>query len=224
MKLSYPEWEKTVCMEEQDIPVISMENPLYHYDRLMELYRQIQGDTGGFVLFEEEPHLDLRKKSVLLLSPLDMDFNNRKILTKLFAALREEAMTESFYRETRTAMGNILTYAEHLSQQVPLPLTYDMDVDLIEMMKAIHLRIDMEGTNLPEQMLSFMKNWNILFGETCFFFHGFRDILPKDIKESFYNNALEEKLQFILLEGKCYDKIELENLFIIDEDLCQIFE
>ena len=28
MKLSYPEWEKTVCMEEQDIPVISMENPL----------------------------------------------------------------------------------------------------------------------------------------------------------------------------------------------------
>ena len=31
MKLSYPEWEKTVCMEEQDIPVISMENPLYHY-------------------------------------------------------------------------------------------------------------------------------------------------------------------------------------------------
>lgn len=96
MKLSYPEWEKTVCMEEQDIPVISMENPLYHYDRLMELYRQIQGDTGGFVLFEEETHLDLRKKSVLLLSPLDMDFNNRKILTKLFAALREEAMTESF--------------------------------------------------------------------------------------------------------------------------------
>ncbi len=65
-------------------------------------------------------------------------------------------------------MGNILTYAEHLSQQVPLPLTYDMDVDLIEMMKAIHLRIDMEGMNLPEQMLSFMKNWNILFGETCF--------------------------------------------------------
>lgn len=96
MKLSYPEWEKTVCMEEQDIPVISMENPLYHYDRLMELYRQIQGDAGGFVLFEEETHLDLRKKSVLLLSPLDMDFNNRKILTKLFAALREEAMTESF--------------------------------------------------------------------------------------------------------------------------------
>ena len=94
----------------------------------------------------------------------------------------------------------------------------------MEMMKAIHLRIDMEGMNLPEQMLSFMKNWNILFGETCFFFHGFRDFLPKEIKESFYNNALEEKLQFILLEGKCYDKIELENLFIIDEDLRQIFE
>lgn len=52
MKLSYPEWEKTVCMEEQDIPVISMENPLYHYDRLMELYRQIQGDAGGFVLLK----------------------------------------------------------------------------------------------------------------------------------------------------------------------------
>lgn len=122
-------------------------------------------------------------------------------MTKLFAALKEEALTESFYRETRAAMGNILTYAEHLSQQVPLPLTYDMDVDLMEMMKAIHLRIDTEGMNLPEQMLSFMKNWNILFGETCFFFHGFRDFLPKEIKESFYNNALEENYSSFFWKG-----------------------
>lgn len=40
----------------------------------------------------------------------------------------------------------------------------------------------------------------------------------------FYENAKEENLNFVLLEGPCHDTIEAEGLFIIDKDLCQIFE
>ena len=125
--------------------------------------------------------------------------------------------------ETRQMCGSLLNYFSVLALESDTELSYDMDIDLAELFKALHVHIDTEGRSLPEKMLTFMKTWVSLAGDTCFCFNQFRNFLSLEERQLFYQNALEEDLHFFLLEGPCCDIIEEEDVFIIDKDLCQIF-
>lgn len=112
---------------------------------------------------------------------------------------------------------------EEVTSEIPLPIAYDLDIDWEGLIKSFHIHLDDGGLMLEERMISFMKIWSHFCGETAFCFYGFRNLLPAERRELFYENAKEEELQFFLLEGPVHDIIQKEDAFIIDKDLCQIF-
>ena len=154
---------------------------------------------------------------------MDMNPNDRKLLTKLFLQLKTTAYEETHMEDTRRICGAILTYFSRLSVESEADIACDMDIDLTELYKALHVHIDIEGFTLPEKMLTFMKTWVTLCGDTCFCFNQFRDFLPLESRALFYQNAIDEGLHFFFLKGPCCDIINEEDMFIIDKDLCQIF-
>lgn len=223
MKLVHPDWEKQILFETGKVPVISIEEPKCLYHTFCELAEASQLGTGAFVLSDQGKIWDLKKRLVALGSPLDMNPNDRKLLTKLFLQLKVAAYEETYMEETRQTCGALLRYFAHLASESEADIAYDMDIDLVELCKALHVHIDIEGLTLPEKMLTFMKTWVTLCGDTCFCFNQFRNFLPVESRVLFYQNALMEGLHFFLLEGPCCDIIDEEDLFIIDKDLCQIF-
>lgn len=223
MKLVHPDWEKQILFDSGKVPVISIENPNCLYDTYCGLVEAAALGIGNFVLSQEDKIWDLKKRLVVLGSPADMNPNDRKLLTKLFLQLKTAAYDERHLEETRRTGGALLTYISHLVMESDMELSYDIDIDLTELFKALHIHIEMEGLTLSEKMLTFMKTWVSLSGDTCFCFNQFRNFLPVDIRAEFYRNAWEENLHFFFLEGPCRDIMEQEDLFIIDKDLCQIF-
>lgn len=157
-------------------------------------------------------------------SPWDMDLNDRKLTTKLLLQLTGEAQNEIYERKSEELCSAIQNWLEELTMDMPLPVTYDLDVDLEALLKAFHVHLEEQGESLAEKMLIFMKSWDILCGETAFAFYGFRNLMAPEERPLFYENAKEENFNFVLIEGPCHDTIEAEDLFIIDKDLCQIFE
>lgn len=224
MKLVHPDWEKPVILDGTKVPLISIENPQCLYRTLKELEEESRTGIGNFVLSHGGRILDMKKQFLFVPSPWDMDLNDRKLTTKLLACLIGKAQDETYYRKSEELCGAVQNWLEEITTEIPLPVAYDLDVDMEALFKALHVHLEEQGESLAERMLTFMKSWDILCGETGFAFYGFRNLLPSEERDLFYENAKEENLNFILIEGSCDDTIETEDLFIIDKDLCQIFE
>lgn len=224
MKLVHPDWEKPVILDGIKIPLISIENPQCLYHTLKELEEESRTGIGNFVLSHGSRILDMKKQFLFVPSPWDMDMNDRKLTAKLLACLAGRAQDEIYYRKSEELCGAIQNWLEEITTEIPLPVAYDLDVDMDALFKALHVHLEEQDGGLAERMLTFMKSWDILCGETGFAFYGFRNLLPPEERDLFYENAKEEDLHFILIEGPCHDTIEAEDLFIIDKDLCQIFE
>lgn len=224
MKLIHPDWEKQITLDGEKVPLISIENPACLYRTLTEIREECLTGKGQFILSEGEKELDMKKHFLPILSPWDMDFNDRKLITRLVSRMTGLAEGESFYQKSNELCSRVVEWMEELAMEMPLPLSYDLDIDIEALLKALHLHIDEAGMGLEERMLTFMKTWNILCGDTGFAFYGFRNLMDRDNRSLFYENGKAENYQFLFLEGPCNDRIEEEDLFIIDKDLCQIFE
>ena len=223
MKLIYPEWEKQIEFNFDKVPVISIEEPRTYFRMISELQGQIQTGEGRYLLYKGEKELDLRKKMIFIPSPWNMEVNDRQLLKKLYAKVQDLAMEEQYYQKTQAVMGSILQFMEEITQEVALPLTYTWEPAVSELCKAVMLEVDTTGMDLMEKMIAYMKTWTELCGETCFVFNQFRCCMDRNKLADFYSTALEEKLPFIMIENSCDDRIVQEDLFVIDEDLCQIF-
>lgn len=224
MKLVHQDWEKPVIMDNEKVPLISVENPQCLYNTLKELEEESRTGIGNFVLSEGSKILDMKKQFLFVGSPWDMDLNDRKLTTKLIACITGKAQDEIYYRKSEELCGAVQNWLEEITTDMPLPVVYDLDVDMEALFKALHVHLEEQGESLAERMLTFMKSWDILCGETAFAFYGFRNLMALEERPLFYENAKEENLNFVLIEGPCHDTIEAEDLFIIDKDLCQIFE
>lgn len=224
MKLVHPDWERQLVLDGEKVPILAIENESCLYQTLLGLREAEQWGTAAYVLSQGDKIWEMKKKFVLLPSPFALQFGDRKLMGKLMQQMKERAYEEEYMAETHEACGQLLRYMEHLSMAAEVPLSYDLDIDVGEVMKALHLHIDTAGLSLAEQMLLFMKTWVSYLGESCFCFVQFRNFLPKDIRQEFYRNAKEEGLSFFLLEGPICDIMQKEDVFLIDKDLCQIFD
>ncbi len=223
MKLVSPDWERAICPGEGVVPILSIENESYLYETFMALYDAMQQGSTHYVLSVNGKEINMKKSFLLIGSPMDMNPNDRKLLTALYKKLRDMAYDELHLTETTELCGDLARYINHLTMDYDLPLTYEPDIDVTELFKAFHVQVESDGETLAERMLTFMKSWVVLCGDTCFCFSRFRDFLSPEMRQEFYKNAISEDLKFFLLEGVCRDIMEPEDIFIIDKDLCQIF-
>ena len=223
MKLVSSDWERAIHPGEGSVPILSIENESYLCETFMALYDAMQQGSTRYVLSVKGKEINMKKSFLLIGSPMDMNPNDRKLLTALYKKLRDIAYDELHLTETTELCGGLVRYINCLTMDHDLPLTYEPDIDVTELFKAFHVQVESDGETLAERMLTFMKSWVSLCGDTCFCFSHFRDFLSPEMRREFYKNAISEDLKFFLLEGVCHDIMEPEDIFIIDKDLCQIF-
>lgn len=223
MKLTHPDWEKQMTWEDGRFPLVILENRACHYAVVQELYAEVRGGRGRFVLSEGERLLDAVKSLEVLVSPWDMDFSGRKVMTAFYARLKQALQDGERLAAAQEAVSSAERCAELLGDAFTLPTAYDNAADALVLMKAIHLRPEPPEGSLAEQMLSYMEFCTELLGTACFVFCGFRRFLPEEELHGLYHTAFLKKLHFLLLENTAPGIVEEEEPFIIDEDLCQIF-
>lgn len=100
MKLVHQDWEKAVILNDEKVPLISIENPQCLYHALKELEEESRTGIGNFVLSEDGQILDMKKRFLFMASPWDMDLNDRKLTTKLLLRLTGEAQNEIYERKS----------------------------------------------------------------------------------------------------------------------------
>lgn len=226
MKLAHSILEKPIEFEENIINVLVVENPKLFYTFVSDFYNQItNSNEGSFVLSDNSKILPMHKYMELILEPFSIDLNQKKILNKLYAVLKENILKTETYKELIELQSTVFKFVEKISDTIEYPLIYeDSSIDLQDIFKMVDLKLESKQESLLEKILDYITAVCEFLGINCFLAVNLKSYLSKEELEELYKSIHYKKLNLMLLESKNTEYISpVEKLYIIDSDLCSIF-
>lgn len=220
MKLVNSEYNISLEFEENRITLMVIEEKSLRLKIVEDLYQQCRGEEGSFILSEDTQMLKMNKVVEFLLSPFSIEYNNRKILTKLYQEI-EEYGNENFYSEKQKINSEIISLLDKIMLNVPYNITTKLDVDMVEICKLYNVQIENTGNTLLENLVEYIKLMNQLCGCKLFILLNFMLLLPEQELKKLHEFAFYQKVYLLFIEYTM-PAITEEMGCIIDEDGCII--
>ena len=221
MKLYCEEFDFQISMEENQINVLSVENPKAYSMILEDLWNQCNGGDGMFVLSEKDITKSITKELNCVFHPFDFSVNSKRVITKLYQELRENA-EEQYLEDCLEVHRNIIQLLDRLALSVDYPVKYDFELDVSTLLKLYDVQMDCDGLSLLERMIDYVKIMHRLCHVTIFLWIGLKQYLDVEELKQFYEFVFYEKINLIIVEAFHSPKIESEKCFLLDQDLCII--
>ena len=221
MKLVHTAYPLEIALRENQINVLSIENPAAYSRILEDLWCQTNGQLGDFVLSEGEKIKNMAKEMVCVFNPFDLDCNEKKILTKLYQLLKEES-DDRLFLEGSMLNSEIVRYLDHLIQFVPYHLDYTFDFDVIGLLKLYGLKIESSANSLLERIVDYLRALHQICRVHIVAFIGLKQYLSEKELQQLYEMVFYEKIHLIIIEAAHSKKIEGEKCWLVDQDLCII--
>lgn len=223
MRLVHAEYQIDLILQENEVAILVIESPVIFSKVLEELYRQSNGEKGEFVLSEREQLKNFAKDTIFVTNPFSLNYDDKKIVQRLYQELAE-ITRQNMYLQISESNAAIINYLEQLILQVPYPICFDTDENLIGLFKLYNVSIDCEISNagLLERLVAYMKIVNQLCQINVMIFLNLKSYLSENELISLYEMAAYEKMYLFLIENKQTGRLEKEKIFILDKDLCII--
>ncbi len=202
------------------VNVIVVESPEVLTEYISELKRQISGEDGQFVLSDKDI-CRIDKMMEIVIDPWTIDFNSKRIKTKLLQVVKEEA-DEYFYDKFIEAKGLICQYAENLLDKMMYSVSYDMNIDTMSLIKFLDIKVDIQTDKLIDSIIEYIKLLHDLCKVEVVVLVNIKTYLSKNELLYLYQETLYQKVNLILLEATLTEQIEYEKIVIIDADKCVI--
>ncbi len=222
MKLVHPELKQAFLFEEGKVNVWIIEHPSLFYEYVMQLFLQVNGKEGRFVLSENLKEMKLSKVMEVLLEPWSIDFSNRKIRTQLYEEMKTVAYRSENYERTQEVFSNLKRYILDLERDLPYAVDCPDEIDFGQLMKSLNVKLETETSTLLEQLLLYMKICKNLLHIEIFTLINIKCYLTDEELQELYNASFYEKFFLFLVENEERGKVQCENHYIIDSDMCEI--
>lgn len=221
MNLVNAEYNISIKLEENRTAILVIEEKILRFKLVDELYRQCMGEEGNFVLSDNTKILKMSKIADFLMNPFSVDYNNRKVLTKLYQEI-ETSGNESFYEEKQRINGDILTLFDKIMLNAPYNISSKLELDLVELCKIYNIVIENEGDTLLEKLMEYMKIMSQLCSVRVFILLNLTLYLNRKEIRTLYEFASYQKICLLLVEYVMPKEISDEMGCIIDEEGCII--
>ena len=224
MKIINREWHRQIELKENTIYTLVFENKIYYREIILELLRQHKGLEGSFVLSEQNKEIAFDKYSYFISELFNIDINNKKVLTKVYAKLYKQV--EEDIIEYNKLISQIKEYFESLIFNNSLDLEQDEEIDVMSLLKLGNLKIHLEENNYLEKMIKYMKVLNNLCGTKVIFLVGLHSIFDDEEIKKFYKEICLNKINIINIETQQFNNYSDEDykelVYIFDKDNCEV--
>lgn len=221
MKFVEREYGIEVDIKENIVSIIVLEDVKLRLPLINELFSQTSGKEGNWLLFENDKSFDLGKKVELILEPLTLTLNNKKVKTKLYQDIKTIAQDYCFSQGLEVH-SQICNYLENMLDKLPYPVKYDEDWDVSEILKAYNVELVEEYDNIFEKLYNYIKLVNTVCGTEIFVMVNIKQYLTDDQITELYKMAAYGKIQLVLIEFSTNNKRDCEEWYILDNDDCVI--
>jgi len=221
MKLIHTGYNLDVEIRENQVTVLSVENPKAYTTLLQDIWSQTQGGEGGFILSEGEEVKSISKVMECVFNPFAIDCNDKRIITKLYQELKEQS-NESMLYEGLNLNAQIVSYIEELLNRVPYSLELNVDFDLVNLLKMYGVKVQSYGESLIEKIIEYLRVMNQVCNLQNYVFVGLKQYLETAELEQLYEFAFYEKVNLVIIESMHSPHVKGEKCWLLDKDLCII--
>ena len=221
MRIIYSKYGIDLCLEENKITTIVIENPSVMSEVIRDISKQVNGEDGEWILSDQDKIFSLEKSSIFLDNPLMVNSNEKRILTRLYKELSEQANT-LMYEEYTQINSYIVSFLERLLDTVPYHLDMEVDMDLTGILKLYGVKIESDGVSVLEAFLDYLRALSCICNIHVVFILNVKQFLTLEEVQQLYEFCFYEKIYIINLEGQKNYNLEQEKCVIIDKDLCII--
>ena len=224
MKIINREWHRQIELKENTIYTLVFENKIYYREIILELLRQHKGLEGSFVLSEQNKEIAFDKYSYFISDLFNIDINNKKILTKVYATLQKQVEEDIIEYNQLTSV--IKRYFERLIFNNNLDLEQDEEIDGMALLKLGDFKIHFEESNYLEKIIKYMKVLIDLCGVKVIFLIGLHSFFNNDEIRQFYKEICLNKIKIVNIETQQFSDYSNEGykelIYIFDKDNCEI--
>lgn len=222
MILVHPEFNKQICINNFEITEWIIESPELFSKYLKELLNQSKGQEGSFVLSNQEREFDFSKSIEIIMNPLEIDINDKKIQSKIYGELLTLANDETMYLKTRELVGLLQQYFYDLEQHYNTTLVIEDNIELKELFKTIGVRVEEESLDDFERLIQYIKLQVELLKKKLIIFVNIRSYFSNEKLEHLFEFTKYNEINILLIESIQRDFTNQTNKFIIDIDKCEI--
>ncbi len=223
MKLVHGDLSGEIVNEQKECVEWIIESPELFSKYVGELYRQANKFEGKFVLSEKNKEIDIAKHLEIIINPLSVEINNKKVLNKLYEELNKLSSNEVLYMKTLELTKLIQEYLLDLEQETNYILEFNNEVEMSALFKAVDLKYEDSGEDFLERLVKYIKTLgNLLFIKLVIFVNARCFMNDEQIKK------LCEEIKYMEIKGLFIENSEktcVEGMerYIIDKDRCEIY-
>lgn len=218
MRLLHSELNIDIAFRENEVIVLTVENPQSFSRLLSDLWRQINGELGDFVLSEADKIYKLSKELEVIFNPFALSCNDKKIISRLYQQLNTFAEID-LYEKTSELNGTVINYMDMLTNIVPYPLQYHLDIDISALLKAYKVEVNVSANSLVEQVIEYIRIAHQICNINIFVFVNLKQYFSEEEILSLYEFLFYEKIYFLVIEGMFLKKYLYERCLILYRDL-----
>lgn len=222
MKLRINGFENEIIFTDKNINILEIKDSKF-FTHVIDILNQKINETNEtenneiFLLDENEDELKIEKEMYLIFDLFNIDYNNRKILNKIYDIINRNIKNtqESDIYEMVFKLRNYLIQEIN---ELPFEFVMKSDINIPEVLKLFDLKIDkknyinlLERTEILIDLLSILNIAQILVIPNLKMYLSDEELIEL-YKYSLYNN-----IKLLIIERECKNKLQYEEIFRIDE-------
>ncbi|MCM1306196.1 MAG: type II-A CRISPR-associated protein Csn2 [Bacteroides sp.] len=222
MKLAHYNFDTPFEWTGHNVCSLVIENPKFYREIVAELFEQSQIGEGEFVLSDENKIIEFDKNSEIIGNLFDVDICSNKTVINAIIKEAAECAANRFSSELADMYKHINQVLSDICFESASELTFDEINDITLLLKAYHLRPDIEQLSFAERLISYMEICQKYAKKRLFITINLRACLSDEDAESFYNSLVYRKINLLSIECANHKNLACEKRKTIDEDLCEL--
>lgn len=223
MKLAHVDLEQPIVTNLSCYCEWVIEAPELFSKYVQELLMQQTQKEGNFVLSEADKILDISKVADIIVNPLAVDINDKKVLNKLYLLMNDMAFSEDIYMQTQQIMQCIYEYILDMEQRSDYVLSIDETIDINMLLKAAGVKFEVYEEDFVDTLSRYIQLASKLLHIKLFVFINLRSFLNEKQLTSLIQDAMYQNVELIMIENQQRTCVDNMKSYIIDKDNCFIF-
>lgn len=221
MKLVYANVEHILKFGEGYVCELVVESKRLFHEMVNNLFNQIDGVRGNFVLSVADRPVEFSKYADITLQFAPFDLNRKTLLTKLCHALEQKSLQAENYPRTVELLGSLESFMFHLADDLPFDISCQK-VSISNVIRALSPEVDVGDKDTLEQIFAYMELVRELDRDRLFIMINMRTYFADDDMQRFIESVCLHDFKVLLLEGSEFPTLKNTKRYIVDSDLCEL--
>ncbi len=162
------------------------------------------------------------KRGIYIPSAVNLDLNNKKILSKINCCL-EHLLTDELYTEFYEIKSKLLMLAGRLLQKSEFNVDFDCDVSPKDIVKLLGTELSRGDDDFAEAFIRYIQLAKEYLGVSLIVISNLHSFFGKEELDLIYKTLLLTEVRVLCIEGiQPNNASQYEKIHIVDNELCEI--